>query len=126
MAIGAIANVLEDKFSVYLDTLHEYLMLGLQNHEDSEVCKIAVGVVGDICRAVEGKIIIYCNDIVQTLLINLSAPYLARSVKPPVISAFSDIALAIGDDFEPYLEVVMNYLNQAASTEVDQVYEKKS
>ena len=33
-----------------------YLEMGLQNFEEYQVCAITVGVVGDICRALEAKI----------------------------------------------------------------------
>ena len=52
------------------------------------------------------------------LLQLLQHPQLNRSVKPAVISAFGDIALAIGGDFQKYLQVVLTMLGQAAQTEV--------
>jgi len=57
------------------------------------------------------------------LLQNLQSDVLHRDVKPHILSAFGDIALAIQSKFEPYLTVVMNVLEQAtkmrASSEED-------
>ena len=91
-------------------------MVGLRNHEAFHVCAIAVGVVGDLARALEGKLQPYCNDYVTALLENLQNPVLNRAVKPPVLSCFGDIALAIGGHFEPYLQVTLMMCMQAQAT----------
>lgn len=96
-----------------------FLSLGLSNHEEHQVCAVAVGVVGDICRALEAKVLPYCDEIVGLLLRNLQNPALNRDVKPPILSCFGDVALAIGGQFEKYLPVTMTMLNQAAQTSVN-------
>lgn len=116
MAVGAVANSLELHFEKYVPHFFPFLKLGLQNAEDYQVCIIAVGIVGDVCRALEGKVLPFCDEFVNILLTNLQNPYLNRSVKPPILSCFGDIALAIGPEFEKYLPQVMTMLQQAATT----------
>mmetsp|Transcript_26976 Transcript_26976/g.41827 ORF Transcript_26976/g.41827 Transcript_26976/m.41827 type:complete len:863 (-) Transcript_26976:400-2988(-) len=116
LAIGALANVIDSEFEKYMPHLHQFLMLGLRNHEAYQVCSIAVGLVGDTARALESKIQPYCSDYVTALLENLQNPMLNRAVKPPVLSAFGDIALAIGGQFEPYMQVTLMMLIQAQAT----------
>jgi len=58
----------------------------------------------------------YCDDIMSALIEALQNSSLHRSVKPPVLSCFGDIALAIGAKYEPYLQVSLMMLLQAAQT----------
>lgn len=78
------------------------------------MCIVAVGVVGDLSRALEAKILPYCDDIITALLENLQDSQLNRNVKPPVLSCFGDISLAIGGNFVKYLGFVMNMLKSVS------------
>ncbi|XP_078489459.1 importin subunit beta-1-like [Ciona intestinalis] len=119
MAVGTLVEVVGNKFLNYMDAFKEYLMAGLQNKAEYQVCIAAVGVVGDICRAVNRPILPYCDEIMGILLTNLSDAGVHRSVKPHILSVFGDIALAIGGDFRNYLPIVLQTLQQAASAQVD-------
>jgi len=46
----------EADFEKYMPHFRPFLCLGLNNYEEHQVCGVAVGVVGDICRALEGKV----------------------------------------------------------------------
>jgi importin subunit beta-1 len=50
MAVGAVANATEKNFEKYMPHFRPFLSLGLSNNEEHQVCQVAVGVVGDICR----------------------------------------------------------------------------
>ncbi|CAI8619622.1 unnamed protein product [Vicia faba] len=114
LAIGALAYATGAEFAKYMQEFYRYLELGLQNFEDYQVCAITVGVVGDVSRALEEKILPYCDGIMTQLLKDLSSNQLHRSVKPPIFSCFGDIALAIGENFEKYLLYAMPMLQSAA------------
>ncbi|XP_073525876.1 uncharacterized protein [Phyllobates terribilis] len=114
LAIGALAYVAGSDFAKYMPEFYKYLEMGLQNFEEYQVCAVTVGVVGDICRAIEDKVLPYCDGIMTQLLKDLSSNELHRSVKPPIFSCFGDIALAIGDNFEKYLMYAMSMLQSAA------------
>ncbi|CAO3590196.1 unnamed protein product [Absidia cylindrospora] len=119
LTIGAMTTVLEGDFHRYADTFVPILCAALQNPQEYQLCLIAVGIIGDICRALGQAAAPYCNEFMQLLVSNLQSPVLHRSVKPCILSCFGDIALAIGDKFEPYLEVVIMVLQQAGSMRAD-------
>ncbi|KAK4771446.1 hypothetical protein SAY87_031978 [Trapa incisa] len=118
LAIGALAYAAGSSFEKYMPEFYRYLEMGLQNFEDYQVCAITVGVVGDLCRALEDKVSPYCDGIMTHLLKDLSSNQLHRSVKPPIFSCFGDIALAIGEIFEKYLVYVMPMIQTAAELSV--------
>ncbi|RWR97523.1 importin subunit beta-1 [Cinnamomum micranthum f. kanehirae] len=101
-------QVIIQKLGVCEPTKHLFMQYA------DQVCAITVGVVGDICRALEEKILPYCDGIMTQLLKDLSSNQLHRSVKPPIFSCFGDIALAIGENFEKYLIYAMPTLQGAA------------
>lgn len=113
LAIGALAYTTGPDFAKYMPEFYKYLEMGLQNFEEYQVCAVTIGVVGDICRALEDKMP-FCDEIMTLLLKDLSSSQMHRSVKPPIFSCFGDIALAIGDRFDKYLVFVMPMIQSAA------------
>ncbi|GMH99307.1 hypothetical protein TrVE_jg11769 [Triparma verrucosa] len=116
MAAGALADKVELGFERYMDAFHPVVMHGLKSHEAYQVCTVAVGVVGDLTRALGKNVARFCNEIVQSLLEILQNSTLNRAVKPHVLSCFGDIALALEGGFEPYLQVTLMMLLQASQT----------
>ncbi|KAF4379052.1 hypothetical protein F8388_022139, partial [Cannabis sativa] len=114
LAIGALAYATGTEFERYMQEFYRYLETGLQNFEEYQVCAITVGVVGDICRALDGKVLPYCDRIMDLLIKDLSSEELHRSVKPPIFSCFGDIALAIEEHFEKYVPYALQMMQGAA------------
>lgn len=48
-----------------------FLYLGLKNYQEYQVCVAAVGLVGDICRALNKEVLPYCPQIMTLLLENI-------------------------------------------------------
>jgi importin subunit beta-1 len=103
-----------------MDALVPFLIAGLQNYEAFQVCTIIVGLLGDICRSIENDVTKYCSDIMTSLVRLLQDNHLHRSVKPPVLSCFGDIAMAIGPQFEPFLPMCLFMLSSAGSMQIPQ------
>lgn len=121
MAVSTLVEVLNEGFIKYMDAFKPFLLMGLKNHNAYQVVSVAVGLVGDICRALKNKILPHCDEIMTLLLANLSDTNVHRSVKPLILSLFGDIALALGSDFKKYLDVVLQTLIQASAAQVDRI-----
>ncbi|KAG7234932.1 hypothetical protein INR49_003573, partial [Caranx melampygus] len=147
MAVSTLVEVLGSDFQKYMDAFKPFLAIGLKNYAEyqvlvqvqvqvlvlvlvqvqvlaqvqvqTEVCLAAVGLVCDLCRALMSNILPYCDEIMQLLLENLGNENVHRSVKPQILSAFGDIALAIGGEFKKYLDIVLDTLQQASQAQVD-------
>ncbi|XP_071264102.1 importin subunit beta-1-like isoform X1 [Salvelinus alpinus] len=119
MAVSTLVEVLGADFQKYMDAFKPFLVIGLKNYAEYQVCLAAVGLVCDLCRALMSNILPYCDEIMQLLLENLGNENVHRSVKPQILSVFGDIALAIGGEFKKYLEIVLDTLQQASQAQVD-------
>jgi len=115
-AISAVSDVVESDFTKYMSTLQPFLVAGLRNFQAFQVCIVAVGTVGDISRNIEAQIQPFCDEVMNALIDSLKDSTIHRSVKPPVLSCFGDIAMAIGAAYEPYLQFSAMLLMQASST----------
>ncbi|KAJ8956810.1 hypothetical protein NQ318_014224, partial [Aromia moschata] len=119
MAVSTLVEVLGEGFTKYMDAFKPFLYLGLKNHQEYQVCGTAVGLTGDIFRALKFKVLPYCDEIMTLLLENLSDQSVHRSVKPQILSVFGDMVLSIGPEFKKYLDIVLSTLAQASQAQVD-------
>jgi len=119
MAVATLVEVLGDGFIKYMDAFKPYLLIGLRNTAEYQVCYAAVGLVGDICRALVTRILQWSDEIMEVLLTNLGDNSVHRSVKPQILSVFGDMALATGPEFRKYLDHILQALMQASQAQVD-------
>jgi len=119
LAVGALADALEENFLKYYASFYPFIIRGLQQIEEWQVCKTTVNVLGDVCRALGRQILGQCNEIVENLLGALGNANLHQDVKPHLLSVFSDLAIAIGGNFEQYVPKVMHTLSSAAAITVE-------
>jgi len=112
----ALANAVGVNFERFMPHFAPHLRVGLQNYDDVQVCTMSTNVIGDLCRALNGKIITYCDTILQILYTNLQNPAVDRKIKAAIMPCFGDIALAIQGDFEKYLAPVVQMLLEASNT----------
>ncbi|KAK9809817.1 hypothetical protein WJX73_009625 [Symbiochloris irregularis] len=120
LAVGALTYACGTSFAKYLQALFPVIQVGLQNTAEGAVCQVTVGVLGDVCRAVEQQIAPFCDNVMHILLSNLQSNTVPRELKPQILSAFGDIALALGDQFEKYLTHVLQVLHRAEELSIQQ------
>jgi len=120
MAVATLVEVLGDGFLKYMDAFKPFLLIGLKNVAEYQVCHAAVGLIGDICRAMGSRLVgAFTDEVMEVLLSNLGDNSVHRSVKPQILSVFGDVALAVGPEFRKYLEHVLQTLMQASQAQVD-------
>ncbi|XP_016976016.1 importin subunit beta [Drosophila rhopaloa] len=119
LAVSTLVELLGVQFAKYMPAFKDFLVMGLKNHQEYQVCCASVGLTGDIFRALKDLMVPYSDEIMSVLMNNLAEPTLHRSVKPQILSAFGDIALSIGSHFLKYLSVVLDMLRAASNLQTD-------
>jgi importin subunit beta-1 len=117
--VGVVVQVIKEEFMKHLADFKPFLIQGLQRVDEYQVCITTVGVVGDLCRALEKQFTVLLAEVMTILMQNLSNPNCHRLIKPHILSAIGDIALAVGIEFKPYLETSLKMLNQASCAQID-------
>ena len=70
-AIGSLANSLDEGFEKYMQSFSPYLLNALNNQDEPQLCAMAIGLVSDVTRALEGKVAPWCDGFMNALLNNL-------------------------------------------------------
>jgi len=87
---------LKSEIAPYVERMKPLILASVNQVQHGATCFAAVGVIGDLCRQLQADSAPYCNEFMDVLLRALTAENVARSVKPAVLSAFNDMALALG------------------------------
>jgi importin subunit beta-1 len=119
LLIGALAGEMEGDFVRFAAPLIALLVPLLQAHQDEpSLAIVGYGLVGDLARALGPLLLPHAQALMGALVAGLHSPALGRSVKPHIVSALGDVAMATGGAFAPYLDVAMGLLCQAAKIAV--------
>ncbi|GMH44988.1 hypothetical protein BSKO_12945 [Bryopsis sp. KO-2023] len=113
LAVGALTFAVGRQFVKYMQKFFPFMEMGLQNHREVTACQSTVGTLSDTCRAMDEQIFPYTDKIMDLLSNNLASTDVNRNIKPQILCAFSDIAMAVGERFEKYLEGVNKILKSA-------------
>ena len=124
-AIGTLAGctsrsyisnlVLDTYFQIYVGILMPFIYAALEAQDQPQLLSASLGLLSDVIRAVGEQIAPHCDQIVRYLFADVESNTVSRMVKPSILAIFGEIALAIGAAFEPYLPVIMQLLQQAAT-----------
>ncbi|PWN26198.1 ARM repeat-containing protein [Jaminaea rosea] len=120
LAVGSVVQAFEGDFEKYLDAFLPFLVSAIGNHEATQLCSVAVGVVGDLSNGLGEGIAKHAQQLMTALFEGLQSSTIHRDVKPTILRTFGDVALATGAQFEPYLGTTMAVLGQAGSTTAPQ------
>ncbi|KAK1651083.1 hypothetical protein QYE76_068888 [Lolium multiflorum] len=102
LAIGALARAVGPKFVDLMSIFLQYYNVNLFS-------PIYLEVIGNIFHVLGDEILPYCDYMMYVLFEGLSE----RALKPQILACFGEIALAIGKNFEEYLQDVIQKLREA-------------
>ena len=63
--------MIDSEFLKYMDNFKPYLLAGLKNKAEYQVCHAAVGLVGDLSRSLQAAIAPYTDEIMAVLMEDL-------------------------------------------------------
>jgi len=113
MAVSALITVLKARFTHFMPNFKPILMQSLSNFSDKDVCISAMGVITDLCAALEKDIALYSDELVACLVVILNDPNADKVVKCHVIQVFADLINALGHHYARYLEATMSFVCNA-------------
>lgn len=119
LAGASVADALQEHFLTYLPHFMPVVIEAMKDHEQTTLCSVAVGVVGDLSRSMGKLLRPYTKDIMIRLLDALQSDVLEKTVKPPILSCLGDLALGIKGGYAEYVSEVMPRLKQAAERSID-------
>ena len=67
LVVEALACSAEGDFIRYMESFAPFLFAALQNYKEKKVCIAAIGLIGDISRALNEGIFPYCDTIIPLL-----------------------------------------------------------
>ena len=120
LATAALASSLGPRFKVFMPTFFPILQAALAHCEAFAVCSMAIGIVGDLSRALDSDIAPYCEPLMRVSLAPmLEQKSVDRRLKPLVMTTIGDLALATRAQFEPFVAGSMKLLAQAGATRLE-------
>lgn len=129
MLVGAIVGEMEESFGCFLDPFMPVLTAAMANVNETHLCAVALGVAGDLARALGPALFPYADQLVGQLLQAAQCSPAHRQAKPHAINALGDVSLVLtsfgasanrgdsmsnGMGFVKYIEGVMYVLGGAA------------
>jgi len=119
LCIGSVASILEVGFEEFIPHFMPFVSASIQNYAAHSVVECAVGVVGDIVRGLEKRVVPYAEGLITLLVDALRNPALSPRVKPAILSALGDVAMYVGNAFVRHLPAVMGICRDASQAPVD-------
>lgn len=114
IAISAVASAVGPNFGKYMEGFLPYLSKALHNTE-SPTAVTAVGLVADLAHSLGDGILPYLEGLMTILGANLNSGEVRRSLKPPILSCFGHLATTLGNNFQPYVEFVIQICRMAGA-----------
>jgi importin subunit beta-1 len=111
--ISALAISIGPEFKKFLPSFSPYLILALNNINEPDILKAAIGNISDICRVCEHEFEGFLTQILPSLLTSLSNHNFDKHIKLNIFSCIGDISLGSPKVLIPYFENVLSIYDSA-------------
>jgi len=119
LGLGTFSMAIGSKVERYAEPICKVLQECISKPNEVDVCKAAIGSLGDVCRSMEDKFGPTVPVFVPLLFKLLTTPEVDRSLFSHVMSTLGDIAQFATNQFKPYLAQVIGVVQQAMACKVD-------
>ncbi len=113
-AFSGLVMAIGKDFNQFMPKFGPYLVYSLKNAEDTTLCRVAVGCVNDLSRALEEAVAPYLRELVPLLMDILRNPETDRTLKLTTITTLGDLAFSTNKMFGPYLRDLLDIMKSAA------------
>eukprot|EP01054_Gregarina_sp_Poly1_P003915 Gregarina_sp_Poly_1__3914@NODE_2171_length_2560_cov_409_677898_g1400_i0_p1_GENE_NODE_2171_length_2560_cov_409_677898_g1400_i0NODE_2171_length_2560_cov_409_677898_g1400_i0_p1_ORF_typecomplete_len783_score121_00HEAT_EZ/PF13513_6/2_3e03HEAT_EZ/PF13513_6/3_8e02HEAT_EZ/PF13513_6/1_5e07HEAT_EZ/PF13513_6/24HEAT_EZ/PF13513_6/1_8e04HEAT_EZ/PF13513_6/3HEAT_EZ/PF13513_6/1_7e02Vac14_Fab1_bd/PF12755_7/1_9e02Vac14_Fab1_bd/PF12755_7/62Vac14_Fab1_bd/PF12755_7/1_4e03Vac14_Fab1_bd/PF12755_7/85Vac14_Fab1_bd/PF1275 len=120
LAINTLITAIQQSFSRYMSAFDRIVLVGLRSRDDSELCSIAINIVGNLASCLGEDIGPYTSKLVDELIRTLKLATAPIILKPKAMSALADIATFAPKVFQQYLKEFLLFLGQAATTKINE------
>ncbi|GFE55299.1 HEAT repeat-containing protein [Babesia ovis] len=100
----------------YMPRLVDIVLNGLSRSDMTNACKACIELTSDMARVMDRHIQPYVPQLMELLLSTLGDVNTHQKLKPAIVTALGDIAMASGIGFNNFVEPSMRLLLQAAGT----------
>jgi len=102
--IYIVVSKLLSGFSIHLKKFLPFILRDISNQEVF-VLKAALNLLSDCAILLESNFVEFTEKVIPALMNAISSNDVPMEIKPKIIVALADIALAIGRSFEPYISL---------------------
>lgn len=113
-ALSGLITSVKKAFRPFVERFGPYLIFSLKSINDTILCRVAIGCVSELAKALEEEIANHLKDLVPVLLDLLKNPEAEFRLKPVVIGALGDLAFFSTREFKPYLNDLLEILKSAS------------
>ena len=118
LCLSTLGLVVESEYERYMPIVYPLLRDAMLRSEDHATAKYAVMAISDVARALGERFMPVAGEVVDILKGILVNQEVMRALKPPALSAFADIALALGPKVEDYMVNMLVIIKSAAKTDI--------
>ena len=118
LCLATLTLVVGEAYERYMPVVYPLLLAAMRNTDEHATCKYAIMAVSDVARALGARFEPVAGEVVDVLKGILQKQDVMRSLKPPALASFADIAIALGPRIEDYLVNILAIVKSAAKTDI--------